>query len=87
MSSCSLRIERLQNGWEVEFDDPEIIKKNRDPKSKGPWQDPGKSYAFQDDQKDQMITFIGSVLPKLLPEGDDDSSEFDDAFAEATKED
>lgn len=86
MSDCVLRIEKLENGWEVEMLDTTVQEKNRLPSKAGkyvPYEDPWKSYAFED--FDKMIKFIKEKLPLLHPESDDDV--YDSAFAEATKGD
>lgn len=84
-SDCSIRIERLQNGFNVRITDPDIIKKNEDrTKSKGdccsPWTDPQVTYAFS--TKEEVVTFITANLDKALPV-DEYSSTFDKAAKEA----
>lgn len=86
MSDCVLRIEKLENGWEVEMLDTTVQEKNRAPSKPGkflPYEDPWKSYAFED--FDKMIKFIKEKLPLLHPESDDDV--YASAFADATKGD
>lgn len=82
---CVLRIEKLENGWEVEILDPAVQDKNRAPSKPGkfvPYEDPWKSFAFED--FDRMMKFIKEKLPLLHPESDEDV--YDSAFSEATKE-
>lgn len=55
-----VRIEKLENGYEVEVIDPAVVKENA--KSNG-WQDPYKAYAFDDIEK--MLAFLREVLPKV----------------------
>jgi hypothetical protein len=81
---CVMRVEKLENGWEVELLDTAVQEKNRAPSKPGkftPYEDPWKSYAFED--FDKMIKFIKEKLPILHPESDDDV--YDSAFAEASK--
>lgn len=56
-----VRIEKLENGYEVEVLDPETAAKNAKPS--GGWQDPYKAYAFDDIEK--LLTFLREVLPKI----------------------
>lgn len=44
MGDCCVRVEKLENGFEVEVIDPKIAAENAKPKTD--WQDPWKSYAF-----------------------------------------
>ena len=80
--SC-VRIERIQNGYTVAMDDPEIIKANRAPSKSGgnpqPYRDPRKEYAFTDVAG--VMGFLEKNLDKALPT-DDYSSSFDTAVAE-----
>lgn len=46
MSSNTIRIERLENGYTVEVTDPKIRAANAKPKAV--WRDPCKEYAFKD---------------------------------------
>lgn len=55
-----VRIEKLENGYEVEVLDPKIAAGNA--KTAG-WQDPYKAYAFDDLEK--LLTFLREVLPKI----------------------
>lgn len=68
MSDCICRIEKAENGFEVEILDDEVQAKNQDPKSKAPWVDPWKSYLFND--IDGVVKFLQEKLPKLTPESD-----------------
>ena len=80
--SC-VRIERIQNGYTVAMDDPEIVKANRAPSKPGgaykPYRDPRKEYAFTDVAG--VMGFLEKNLDKALPV-DDYSSSFDTAVAE-----
>lgn len=85
MDNQVLRIEKLQNGYEVEIYDEKQAEKNRDPKNKGPWEDPWKGYAFQ--TAEQVSQFVKDHLDSLTPPPDADT-EYSDAFAsEAAKDD
>lgn len=84
-SDCSIRIERLQNGYNVRITDPEIVKANqeRDKKSKdgccAPWRDPQVTYAFT--TKEEVSKFVIDNIDKALP-NDEYSSTFDKAAKE-----
>jgi hypothetical protein len=77
------RIEKLENGYEVEICDPKVQEANRKPKTE--WKDPWKGYAFT--TKEEVITFLTEHLDSLKPPPDADE-EYDSAFAqEASKDD
>lgn len=84
---CSIRIERLQNGYNVRITDPEIVKQNnKRNESKGdgccaPWKDPQVTYAFS--TKEEVSKFVIDNIDKALPV-DEYSSTFDKAAKEAT---
>lgn len=79
MGECStIRIERLENGYEVTVPDPKIAKANK--KQGSVWQDPDKSYAFTDSAK--VVAFVKQHLESVMPE-----QEFSDAFDTAAKGD
>lgn len=82
MGEDVLRIEKLQNGYEVEICDPKIQAENDKPKSvyKNPW----KGYAFS--TADEVKNFIGEQLDSLKPPPDADA-EYSAAFAKATSKD
>lgn len=85
ISSCSIRIEKIANGYTVSMDDPEIVKANRarDMSKAGskPWRDPNVKHAFKDDAS--VIAFISKNIGKMLPSGGDEyASSFDAAVAE-----
>lgn len=67
MSEDVIRIEQLENGFEVECIDPKIQAKNAEPKSM--WQDPYKSYAFS--TKEEVIAFVSEKLGKMKPRSPD----------------
>jgi len=76
-----VRIERLKNGWEVEYNDPKIQEANRKPKSQ--WKDPSVGYAFTD--IDALLKFLKEQLPVLAPE--DEEGEYAQNFKAAVSED
>lgn len=82
MDNCVLRIEKLENGYEVEIYDTETAKKNESPKSK--WQDPWKGYAFT--TAEEVKNFVGEHLDSLTPPPDADK-EYADEFARQTSDD
>ena len=82
---CTIRIERLQNGYNVRMTDPKIVKENneRDKSSKNgcaPWRDSQVSYAFT--TADEVVAFIKDNIDKALP-----VDEFSSTFDEAAKKD
>lgn len=87
MDSYVCRIERLNNGYEVELTDPAIVaaNKKRD-NSKGPytpWRDPKVGYVFKTVK--EVTDFLSKNLDKALPL-DEYGSSFDDAVAEASED-
>jgi hypothetical protein len=82
MSEYVLRIEKLENGYEVEICDAKVVAANDAPKSKG-YSDPWKGYAFK--TAAEVAAFVASHLDSLKPPPDADK-EFGDAFKEATTE-
>lgn len=87
MGECTVRIERLKNGFEVEMRDPEIVKANNAPSKNNaprPWKDPNVGYVFK--TVDEVLAFLKKNLDKALPEDEFDSS-FDAATEEAEGED
>jgi len=76
MSEDVLRIEKLENGYEVEVCDPDIVENNAKPKSQ--WKSPWKAYAFSTDK--EVIAFVTKQLA-ALPKSDQD--EFNSAASEA----
>lgn len=79
---CVLRIEKLENGYEVEISDPKIIAANKKPKSQ--YQDPWKGYAFT--TAEEVKNFVGEHLDSLKPPPDADE-EYSDAFKAAASGD
>jgi hypothetical protein len=79
MSDDIVRIEKLENGYEVEVCSPKISKANASAKPTVVYQSPWKGYAFT--TKEEVITFLTKVLDKLSPEVEDD--EFGSSFDEA----
>lgn len=79
MSDYCVRIECLQNGFEVELKDPGIVKANAKKGVSTPWRDPWVSFAFT--TSEEVLAFLKANLDKALP-GDEYSSSFDLAVAE-----
>lgn len=77
MSQHCCRIERAENGYEVEVTDPEIVKQNNEKDSS--YKNPNVSYVFED--IDGVLKFLKANLDKTLP-----ASEFDTSFKKALKE-
>lgn len=78
--SCVLKVEALENGFEVEVMDKKIAEKNE--KLKGAWQDPWKKYAFT--TRSEVLKFITQRLESLPKSADE---EFTEAYREATMKD
>lgn len=77
-----LRIEKLENGYEVEICDPKVIENNRKPKTE--YKDPWKGYAFT--TAEEVKAFVGQHLDSLKPPPDADT-EYADAFNQAASSD
>lgn len=77
-----LRIEKLENGYEVEICDPKVMEKNNKPKSN--YESPWKGYAFT--TAEEVKTFVGEHLDSLKPPPDADT-EYSEAFKQATAKD
>lgn len=78
MDGYVAKIEKLENGYEVEVCDPEQQKNNQKPSSK--WKDPWKGYAFS--TKEEVVKFLEKVLDKLEPEDEGYETSFSKAIAE-----
>jgi hypothetical protein len=86
-SSCTIRINKLANGFTVSMTDPEIVKANKKREEKRkpdspypPWRDPEVTMAFED--ADSVITFLKDNLDKAMPNDDD----YETSFTKALKE-
>ena len=80
-----IEIEVVENGFSVEYCDPEIRAAN-DKVTIGksnPWKDPKKEFVFT--TVPEVISFISTLLPKLQP-SDDEGTEFSKAFKVASTE-
>lgn len=80
MGEYVLKIEKLENGYEVEVRDAEQAAKN-DKKGNHVYMDPWKAYAFPTDK--EVVAFIKRHLASLPKSSHD---EFNDAAEEAFKE-
>lgn len=76
-----LRIEKLENGYEVEICDPKVMAANDKPKTV--YQSPWKGYAFT--TAEEVKEFVGKHLDSLKPPPDADA-EYSAAFDQATSE-
>jgi hypothetical protein len=75
-----LRVEKLENGYEVEVCDPDLVKANSKPKAV--YTDPWKSYAFN--TSDEVVVFVTKVLGTLEPDNTDMGTHFQQAIEEDT---
>jgi len=76
MTDCICKIERAENGYEVEVYDEKTSARNN--KSGMSWEDPYKSYLFN--SAAEVADFISKNLEKFGTE-----SEYDVAFKKASK--
>ena len=84
MGEYVLKVEKLENGYEVEVRDAEQEAKNNKPSKKNevtPYVEPWKAYAFTTDK--EVVAFIKRHLASLPKSSHD---EFNDAAEEAFKE-
>jgi hypothetical protein len=79
--SNRLTIEMLTNGYELEYEDPEIRAKNR---KSDDYQDPYKKLAFT--KQEEVLAAVGKILPLMSAKTDDEETDFDVALAEAVGE-
>lgn len=86
MMPNSFRVEVADNGFVVRYDDPELIKKNRED---GPFMDPERTAVFPDvaSLKAGLDTVIDSVVAAAEEEAEGRANDFDDAFAVESEED
>lgn len=82
MTTCSIRIDVLENGYTVEVRDPKIDEANDKPKST--WEDPWKTYAFE--TVEAAENFVKEHL-KTLKKPPDADTEFASAFNAANTSD
>lgn len=76
---CIVKIEKLDNGYEVEIRDAAQASKNDKSGMNAPYQDPWHCYAFQ--TVDEVVAFLKANLDKATPE-----PSYDDAFEMAATE-
>lgn len=84
MGEYVLKVEKLENGYEVEVMDAKIKAENDKPSKKGAlgtYKSPWKAYAFSTDK--EVIAFVAKHLASLPKSSED---EFNDAADEAFKE-
>lgn len=77
MSDCICKIERAENGYEVEVYDSKTAARNG--KMNTPWEEPYKSYLFNSSK--EVAKFISDNLENFGTE-----NEYDVAFKKASKE-
>lgn len=78
-NDCTIRINRLANGYTVQMTDPKIVAENNKRDSKTgytPYRNPDVSFAFDDTK--QVVKFISENLDKALP-----MDEYDTSFKKA----
>jgi len=78
---CIVRIEKLDNGYEVEIRDQKAVKQNQKP---GPYTDPWRSFAFKNEA--EVVAFLTKNLSKATP-ANEFSHSFDMAAAENEDDD
>jgi hypothetical protein len=84
MGEYVLKIEKLENGFEVEIMDAKIKAENDKPSKKGqmkPYVSPWKSYAFTTGK--EAVAFVQKHIASLPKSSED---EFNDAAVEAFKD-
>ena len=75
-----VRIQVSSNGFMIEYDDPDIQKRNRESESK--WQDPSRNVVATTPQKATRV--LSKLLPLLQEKIDDPQpTDFETALAEA----
>lgn len=88
MSEYVVKIEKLTNGYEVEYRDPDIVKANRAPTPKGgmskPWRDPSRAMAFTTAK--EVADFLSKNLDKMVADADYETS-FSNALMEPENDD
>lgn len=83
MTTC-VRIEILDNGYTLSFDDPEIRAQNRKSTSNG-WTDPSRTRVYS--TIEAMKTELDTLLPLLQPEPMTQVAEYETAIQEAFAKD
>lgn len=76
MSESTVKIERLANGYEICFTDPDIVAANSKSMT---YKNPKVEFVFK--TSDEVIEFLTKNLQKLAP-----AESFDSAFMKAIKE-
>ncbi len=85
MSDYVVKIEKLTNGYEVEYRDPDIVKSNQARSSKPgssmpAWRDPNRAMAFTTSK--EVTDFLTKNLDKLVTDAD-----YETGFSNALMED
>lgn len=81
--TTSVRIEVLDNGYTLSFDDPEIRAENR--KSSNGWTDPTRTRVYS--TIDALKSDLDTLLPLLQPEPITQITEYETAIQEAFAKD
>ena len=81
--TTSVRIEILDNGYTLSFDDPEIRAQNR--KASSSWTDPSRTRVYS--TIEAMKTDLDTLLPLLQPEPMTQVAEYETAIQEAFAKD
>ena len=81
--SSGIKIEKMVNGYEVCYNDPDIVKANRSPKANG-WRETEREIAFT--SKGDLIKFLEQNLEKLCS-ADDFETGFTKALMESNNDD
>ena len=83
MGDATIKIEKLVNGFAVEYRDPDIVKANREPgtpsKNATPWRNPSREMAFKSAK--EVAKFLETHLDKLCQ-----ADEYDTGFSTALME-
>lgn len=77
---CIVRIEKLDNGYEVEIRDQKAVKKNQSKDGLSRYVNPWRSFAFKNEA--EVVTFLTKNLSKATPD-----NEFSHSFDVAAAED
>lgn len=87
MMPNSFRVEVADNGFVVRYDDPELMRKNRE--EDGPYIDEERTAVFPDtaSMKAGLDTIIEKVVAAAAAEAEGRANDFEDAFSTQASED
>lgn len=77
-----VRINVLDNGYTLSYDDPEIKANNR---KNDNWEDPERTRVYN--TMEALLTDLDKLLPLLKPEPIEEQNEYESAIAEAFAKD